>query len=958
MVITDFGLARGQIADEELASISETGLVIGTPAYMAPEQVQGLKVTAAADIYALGIVLYEMVTGTRPFEGGSSLSIAARRLTEAPRSPRASVPDLDPVWEAVILRCLARNPGARFQSAMDVADTLRGGDAVGVLLDTEETELLPSSQAAGAPDAGAKPATKQRPPKWAAAGAAVLAALALGYSAYRAWWPAPQSSARSGAEAVVEEMQVRPSLAVLSFTNVSKREESAWLSTAIGEMLTTELAAGGKIRTVEGEAVAEVKRTLALADVDQLESEDLARLRRSLGVDYVAFGSFTLVGDEDPLLRVELRLVDVRTGEVATGGATGSERQIFDLVDRASQGLREHLGVEDLAPAYLVEVKASVPSDPEAARLYSEGLDHIRRSEFTEGLEVLKKAVEAAPEHPMPFIELAAAQSALGDRNSAAVSAARAVELAGHLPRREKMIIQARSHEFGMDLDSAAEIYRSLLDAFPDDVESGVRLVSSLTSSGHPQEALAAVEELRRLPAPLNEDPRLDLAEAWAHFDLGDNVSAQLCAQTVQIKAAEIGSDLLAARAKLMEVNALQTRGDLDQSMALLRETKALFESAGDHRGAASCLELMGITVWQQGDLDGAQRLLERALILNREIGIEGRAAGIQSNLGALAVDQGRMEAAERHLDEALTTFEKIGDAWAAASAQLNMGTVYLGVGELDAAVRRYREAMDGFSELGERSGVAVCLTNIADVLYLRGEIDQAWEMHGESLAINRELGDESGVAYDTFRMALVATEKGDDFVAEARFAQALEAQERMGEGMAAAETRIGFARLELGRRNAARAEELARQAEQVLRTEGVPELEALAQVALGEALVAQQRLEEARVVVARAKELADASADRRVKLHVAWLVAKYHAGQGAGDGLATALQILDRAIVDSETSGYVLDPMNARLVQLDIDTIAGVSKRSRVQLNLLAEQAKAKGLKRTENRARELATR
>ncbi|HEX2642751.1 MAG TPA: serine/threonine-protein kinase, partial [Thermoanaerobaculia bacterium] len=120
-VVTDFGLARlegGAESGGGMPALTMTSAgVIGTPAYLAPEQVDGTEITAAVDIYSLGIVLYEMLTGTVPFVGETALMTAVKRLREAPPSPRVHTPGLDPRWEAVILRCLERAPAARFADA-------------------------------------------------------------------------------------------------------------------------------------------------------------------------------------------------------------------------------------------------------------------------------------------------------------------------------------------------------------------------------------------------------------------------------------------------------------------------------------------------------------------------------------------------------------------------------------------------------------------------------------------------------------------------------------------------------------------------------------------------------------------------------------------------------------------------------------------------------------------------
>jgi len=123
-VITDFGLARTYALDEQ--SITVTGEAVGTPLYMAPEQVVTGKtpITRATDVYALGNVLYEMVTGQLPFTGSSITVMAIKRLREAVPSPRLLVPDLDVRWERALLRCLEREPSGRFQSAAEVITAL------------------------------------------------------------------------------------------------------------------------------------------------------------------------------------------------------------------------------------------------------------------------------------------------------------------------------------------------------------------------------------------------------------------------------------------------------------------------------------------------------------------------------------------------------------------------------------------------------------------------------------------------------------------------------------------------------------------------------------------------------------------------------------------------------------------------------------------------------------------
>jgi hypothetical protein len=171
-VITDFGLARGAVGEHfGVATTDQAGLV-GSPAYMAPEQVAGLEVTAAADSYALGVVMFEMVTARWPFEDKTAVLTALKRLHEPPPSPRMLAPTLDERWERVILRCLEREPEARF-AAID-------GVLAALIAPPPETPAPMTPPKAG--DATRSDASRASPTRWPwiALGAATLGLAGVG----------------------------------------------------------------------------------------------------------------------------------------------------------------------------------------------------------------------------------------------------------------------------------------------------------------------------------------------------------------------------------------------------------------------------------------------------------------------------------------------------------------------------------------------------------------------------------------------------------------------------------------------------------------------------------------------------------------------------------------------------------------------------------------------------------
>jgi TolB-like protein len=269
---------------------------------------------------------------------------------------------------------------------------------------------------------------------------AVLAVAGLGVTAGYFWQKthaAAPAKSETGATGVIAAH--RRSIAVLGFRNLSGRPEEAWLSTAFAEMLGTELVAGEKLRLVSGEDVARAKLELPLADADSLSRDTLSRLHKNLNSDLILLGSYTaLSGASGNRVRLDLRLQDTVAGEtVADVAVMGNEADLFDLVSQAGSQLREKLGVEEVSPVEAVSVRASLPANREAARLYAEGLARLRVFDSLGARTLLEQSITADAKFALAHSALAEAWSRLGYDKKAQLEARQAYDLSTNLSRRK-----------------------------------------------------------------------------------------------------------------------------------------------------------------------------------------------------------------------------------------------------------------------------------------------------------------------------------------------------------------------------------------------------------------------------------------------------------------------------------------------------------------------------------------
>ena len=884
-VVTDFGLAL-----PENAGHADADQAIGTPEYMAPEQLRGEPLTPACDLYALGVVMFEMVTGELPFPENPYA-----RLQQPPPSPRALRPELPERWERTIGRCLEQDPADRFASASDVAAAIGRG-------------RLPPSRSR---------ARLQRTLAVAAAVASLVAmAVAIGAAIELRARPAPTVAAASAPARPATRR--RRTVAVLGFKNLSGRAEDAWLSTALGEMLATEIAAGADLRVIPPDNIARMKLEMGLRDGDTLTVPTLQRVRDRVAADLVADGSYLVLREPGGgRIRLDLRLQETNVGEtVAAASETARDSELFEIVSRAGDRLREQLGAPRVAKDEAGGIRATLPANAEAARFYVEGLTRLRRLDALAARDLLVKAAAIEPKHPFVHSALSSAWSALGYDLKAQAEAKLAFDLSGRLSRADRLGIEARYRATAPDWDQAIRIYRALFSFFPDDLEYGLRLAQAETQAGHGKDALATLALLRQLPPPAGEDPSIDLAEALAAETLSDFKRERAAAAAAAKRGSAQGARLLVERARIAEGVALYSLADPKAAMAAYTEAQRIALDAGDRVGVARALQQIATLRIQRGDV-GAKRQFEEALAIYREIGDRRGEAGVLSGIATIVTDEDPERAVHLY-EQALATDRLIGDKRRIAVELNNLAVSYEQQRKLAPAGKNYQESARVFREAGFDSAAGSALSNLAANLLNRGDVDSARESADEALRILRPTDSQPDIAWALSVLSQVLIAADEVEPARRRLEQASAICDKLGQPGDVAAIQILLATLALDEGRPADAERLARAAVDQAAA-GSSALNQAAAWAVGaEALSAARKPVEAAAALGRARALQPKSGvDPDHALTLTLATARVHAGAGER---AAALATLRSGLAAARHDGYVLHQLQLRLALAALD--------------------------------------
>jgi serine/threonine protein kinase/tetratricopeptide (TPR) repeat protein len=452
--IMDFGIARSL----ESKGMTGAGVMIGTPEYMSPEQVEGKEAGQSSDIYSLGVILYEMVTGRVPFEGDTPFTIGVKHKSEMPKEPKDLNAQIPEDLSGVIMRCLEKEKEKRYQSAGEVRSELEN---IQKGIPTTE-RVVPERK----PFTSREITVQFSVRKLFVPALIFIAVVVIGIIL---WQVIPRD------KAVPFSPSDKPSLAVVYFMNETGDEALDHWRVALPRWLITDLSQSRYINVLPADRLFSVLRKLNLLEAKSYASEDLKSVVKEGRVNHIFQASFSKAGD---IFRIDYSLQRADTLEIiASDYVTGKSEESFpSLVDDITRKIKANLELseEQVTSDIDTEVSTITTNSPEAFKYYTVGRKFHIQGENRKGIKLMEQAVAIDPGFAMAYRSMAIAYGNLGYRTKAKELFQKALNLADRLSERERYRIQADFYgREEITYDKAFEAYEKLLEIYPD--ERGAR---------------------------------------------------------------------------------------------------------------------------------------------------------------------------------------------------------------------------------------------------------------------------------------------------------------------------------------------------------------------------------------------------------------------------------------------------------------------------------------------------
>ncbi len=494
--VMDFGIARSV----EAPGVTQSGVMIGTPDYMSPEQAEGEEADQRSDIYALGVILYEMVTGSVPFKGDTAFSVALKHKTKLPSDPRKLNPEISDNISRLILICMEKERERRYQTAEALLADLRNIED------------------------GFPLGTKIRPRRETFVAALIRKKLfipsvvvAFAIIAVIVWQLLPEKAAVAP--------KIENSIAVISFENLTGDKSHDTLQRIIPNLLITNLENTGFFHVATWERLRDLMKQMGKGDVETIDKDLGFELCRREGIEAIVLGSVMKVGD---VFATDVKVLDVATKELiksASSKGEGAESIIKTQIDELSKEIALGIGItrEEIESAEL-NIAEFTTASIEAYNYFLRGREEWNSNYYNDAARSLEKAVELDPDFAMAYLYLAQAYRALRYYDRAIEHYNKAKALSEKATEKERLIIEAE-YAFGVERNNEKyfQIYKKIVEKYPREKQAYWELSWYYATKDMYHEAIEQLEILLELD-PNWGDAYDDLA--FAYSKVGDDEKA------------------------------------------------------------------------------------------------------------------------------------------------------------------------------------------------------------------------------------------------------------------------------------------------------------------------------------------------------------------------------------------------------------------------------------------------
>jgi serine/threonine protein kinase/Tfp pilus assembly protein PilF len=445
--IMDFGIARSLKAK----GITASGVMIGTPEYMSPEQVEGRETDQRSDLYSLGVILYEMVTGRVPFEGDTPFTVGLKHKSETPKDPREFNAHLPADLSRVILKCLEKDKEKRYQSAGELRSEL-----------TNIEKGIPTTERV-APKR--KPLTSREITvtfglKKLFIPALVVIALAIAGAVI--WQLLPQKK-------TVLAPKIENSIAVISFENQTGDKAYDYLQKAIPNLLITSLEETGDLYVVTWERMRDLLKQIGKKDAETVDPDLGFELCRREGVEAIVLGSFIKA---ENIFATDVKVLDVETKKIlksASSRGEGVDSILQTQIDELSKEISEGIGVarQKIEPAK-VQIAEVTTTSMDAYNYFLRGRDDYEKFYYDSSRKFLEKAVELDPTFAVAYLHLASAYDALGNTKASKEAYEKAKTFSAKATDKESLYIEANyASAIERDPEKKFRILKQMAEKYP-----------------------------------------------------------------------------------------------------------------------------------------------------------------------------------------------------------------------------------------------------------------------------------------------------------------------------------------------------------------------------------------------------------------------------------------------------------------------------------------------------------